>query len=277
VEEYFVVSFGLNQIAVPSYGAEAFCALAQTLDCDGVEFRNDVIGSDFNTEQAKQFGGLARDNHLEIFNLSEVSQFDNWDDSKKREAESLIVLADAMGAKAIGLIPRNDDANLGKAARIDNLKKALVALQPMLAEKNLLGLIEPLGFPTASLRLKSEIVAVIEELGFEDNFKLIHDTFHHALAGEIDVFAQHTALVHISGVERQDVDFSDMQDQDRVLVGGQDRLGNISQISQLQAAGYKGPVSFEPFSPMVQNTNDIAGELAASIHFIDSQLKKCAA
>ena len=277
MEEYFVVSFGLNQITVPSYGAGAFCALAHALDCDGIEFRNDVIGSDFGAEQAKKFGQLAQDNHLEIFNLSEVSQFDNWDDSKKREAENLIVLADAMGAKAIGLIPRNDDANLDKATRIDNLKKALVALKPMLAEKKLLGLIEPLGFSTASLRLKSEIVAVIEELGFEDNFKLIHDTFHHALSGEANVFAPHTALMHISGVERQDVDFSDMQDQDRVLVGGQDRLGNITQISQLQAAGYKGPVSFEPFSPMVQNTNDIAGELAASIHFIDSQLEKCTA
>lgn len=272
-----MVSFGLNQITVPSYGAGAFCALAQSLDCDGIEFRSDVISSDFDAEQAKKIGQLAQENHLEIFNLSEVSQFDIWDDNKKREAENLIVLADAMGAKAIGLIPRNDDADLDKATRIDNLKSALVALQPMLAEKNLLGLIEPLGFSTASLRLKSEIVAVIEELGFEGNFKLIHDTFHHALAGEVDIFADHTALVHISGVERQDVDFSDMQDQDRVLVGGQDRLGNITQISQLQAAGYKGPVSFEPFSPMVQNTNDIAAELATSIHFIDSQLEKCAA
>lgn len=272
-----MVSYGLNQIAVPSYGAGAFCALARALDCDGIEFRNDVIGSEFDADQAKQFGKLAKDNQLEIFNLSEVPQFDNWDDEKKLEAENLIALAVAMGAKAIGLIPRNDDANLDKATRIANLKTALIALRPMLAENNLIGLIEPLGFSTASLRFKSEIVSTLIELGFEDDFKIIHDTFHHTLAGETEIFPNHTALVHISGVERQDVDFSKMQDQDRVLVGGQDRLGNITQISQLQAAGYSGPVSFEPFSPMVQNTNDIAGELARSINFIDSQLEKCAA
>ena len=155
-----MVSYGLNQIAVPSYGAGAFCALARALDCDGVEFRNDVIGSDFGTDQAKQFGKLAKDNQLEIFNLSEVPQFDKWDDDKKLEAENLITLAVAMGAKAIGLIPRNDNANLDKATRIANLKVALIALRPMLAENNLIGLIEPLGFSTASLRFKSEIESI---------------------------------------------------------------------------------------------------------------------
>lgn len=276
-----MVSFGLNQIAVPSYSVGAFCALAHALGCGGVEFRNDVIRPDLNAEQARQFGAqvrqLAQENQLEIYSLSEVSEFDKWDAGKELEANKLIALADAMGARAIGLIPRNDGSDLDKQTRIGNLKAALIALQPLLAEKNLKGLIEPLGFSTASLRFKSEIVAALVELGFQDNFKIIHDTFHHALSGEVELFPDHTALVHTSGVERQDVDFSGMQDQDRVLVGGQDRLGNITQISQLQAAGYCGPVSFEPFSPMVQNTNDIAGELATSIHFIDSQLEKCAA
>ncbi len=272
-----MVSIGLNQIAVPSYDVGAFCALAHALNCTGVEFRNDVLGSDFDVRQAAHYGELARENQLEIFNLSEVPQFDKWDETKKREAEKLIELADAMGAKAIGLIPRNDGANLDKATRIENLKAALHALKPLLDEKKLIGLIEPLGFSTASLRYKSEIVSALVELGMEDTFKIIHDTFHHALSGEKEVFSNHTALVHISGVERQDVDFCDMQDQDRVLVGGQDRLGNITQISQLQAAGYCGPVSFEPFSPMVHKTNDIAGELAKSINFIDGQLEKCAA
>ena len=272
-----MVSIGLNQIAVPSYDVGAFCALAHGLNCTGVEFRNDVLRSDFDAEQAAQIGKIARENKLDIFNLSEIPQFDNWDENKKHEVQKLIELADAMGAKAIGLIPRNDGANLDDATRISNLKTALFALKPLLDEKNLVGLIEPLGFSTASLRYKSEIVSVLLELGFEGSFKLIHDTFHHTLSGEKEVFSEHTALVHISGVERQDVDFCDMQDQDRVLVGGQDRLGNITQISQLQAAGYCGPVSFEPFSPMVHKTNDIAGELAKSINFIDGQLEKCAA
>lgn len=270
-------SVGLNQIAMPSCDVLVFCKLASAVGCKGVEFRNDVGQAHLTQDVALHIKQITQQHNLRIFTLSEIGRFDDWNDERQKQSQDLINFAHAMGAEAISLIPRNDGAELDKATRIKNLKVSLNALQPMLADKSLLGLIEPLGFKTASLRFKSEIVEAITELDYEASFKIVHDTFHHALSGENEVYAQHTGLVHISGVEQANLEFSDMQDQDRVLVGSADRLGNIDQIQKLQDAGYLGPVSFEPFSPMVQNSNDLEGDLARSISFINANLQKCAA
>ena len=82
-------------------------------------------------------------------------------------------------------------------------------------------------------------------------FSLVHDTFHHCGAGEGEVFAARTGLVHISGLEDPTVSFAEMLDGHRVLVGPQDRLGNIEQLRRLYADGYDGIVSFEPFAKQV--------------------------
>ncbi|MGO4139887.1 hypothetical protein ACEQ6A_36365, partial [Rhizobium brockwellii] len=48
----------------------------------------------------------------------------------------------------------------------------------------IIGLVEPLGFEICSLRSKTEAAEEIRELGAESTFRLVHDTFHHHLAGE---------------------------------------------------------------------------------------------
>ena len=48
--------------------------------------------------------------------------------------------------------------------------------------------IEPLGFAESSLRLKREAVEAIDSVGGAHAFRLIHDTFHHAVAGERELF-----------------------------------------------------------------------------------------
>jgi len=103
-------------------------------------------------------------------------------------------------------------------------------------------------------------------------FKLVHDTFHHHLAGEPALFAEMTGLVHISGVTDEDVRIADMRDLHRVLVDGEDRLDNVGQIRALRSAGCAGPLSFEPFSPAVHELNDPARALADSIAFIRTRL-----
>ena len=47
----------------------------------------------------------------------------------------------------------------------------------------MIGLVEPIGFPTPSLRFKAEAVAAIETVGGTAWLKVVHDTFQHALAG----------------------------------------------------------------------------------------------
>lgn len=275
--EEFVISFGLNHMAVRGLDVGAFCALASSLGCAGVEIRQDTSHEKFTDGLAKKIAEFASKNGLNVIAVSEIGAFDDFDDQKFEEAKSLISFAKQVGAKAVSFIPRNDDFKAGADERKQNLRLILTKLQPVLNDAGIQGLIEPLGFESASIRFKSDVVNVIEELGFEDDFKIIHDTFHHALAGEHQVFASHTGLVHISGVEDQNIEFANMQDDDRVLVGPKDRLGNIEQLLELRAAGYKGPVSFEPFSPMVQNASDPKAELERSMKFIEEQLVLCAA
>ena len=47
-----------------------------------------------------------------------------------------------------------------------------------------------------------------------------------------------------------------------------DILGNVAQIRALTAAGYAGPISYEPFAPSVHDMADPALALAASTTFI---------
>ncbi len=267
-----MILFGLNHMAVRGLDVDAFFALASSLGCAGVEIREDTSHEKFTKKFARKVTRSANENQLGIFAVSEVGAFDDFSEQKFEEAKALISMSAEMGSKAVSFIPRNDGFASSAVERKRNLTGILQELQPLLRDADMQGFIEPLGFETASIRFKADVVEVIEELGFEDHFKIIHDTFHHTLSGETQVFAHHTGLVHISGVEDQNTKFVDMKDADRVLVGPEDRLGNIEQLQELRAAGYNGPVSFEPFSPTVQNANDPKAELERSIKFIEDQL-----
>ena len=105
-------------------------------------------------------------------------------------------------------------------------------------------------------------------------FAVLHDTFHHHLAGEAEVFPERTGLVHISGVEEPGLDRAAMRDGHRVLVGGGDRLGNLEQIRALRRGGYAGPLSFEPFARSVQDMDDVASALRDSMAFIHAGLSE---
>jgi 2-keto-myo-inositol isomerase len=51
----------------------------------------------------------------------------------------------------------------------------------------------------------------------------------------------------------------------------------VAQISALIADGYRGPVSFEPFSPDVHAFTDPQAQLAGSFQFIFDRLADMAA
>jgi 2-keto-myo-inositol isomerase len=203
--------------------------------------------------------------------------FDDWSDTRAAEALALMEIAVACGAEAVSLIPRNDGIGIRDGERQANLHLAMRELKPMLEEHNLIGMIEPLGFDTTSQRHKAEIVSEIEALNAVGRFKLVHDTFHHSLAGSGSVFPEYTGIVHISGVRDPRLSPNQMQDKDRGLVDADDQLDNIGQIKSLLSAGYNGPISFEAFSPNVHQFINPKAELLRSIHFIESQLNAVAA
>ena len=186
-------------------------------------------------------------------------------------------IAVACGAEAISLIPRNDGQALRNGERQEILLMALRELKPLLEAYDLIGLVEPLGFETSSLRDKSEAVDAFEAVDGAGRFRLVHDTFHHHLAGGGPLFPEHTDLVYISGVADPGLDISDMRDEHRVLVDHRDRLKNVAQIEAFLNAGYTDPISCEAFSPSIHAFTDPKAELSGSFDFIASRLAEMAA
>ncbi len=266
-------TFAINHITAPDQNIEAFFALTRSLDLNHVEIRNDIDGqaildgtSPESIRSASQAAGI------EILSINALQRFNEWTPERADEAESLADYAERCGARALVLVPVNDGSGRANGERQGNLRNSLRELAPILSAHGLTGLVEPLGFEVCSLRSKKEAVEAINALNLSDRFKLVHDTFHHFLAGERDFFPTQTGLVHISGVTDSTIGISAMLDAHRVLVDEADRLGNLAQLSSLLASGYRGTVSFEPFSTSVQTDPDLRAKLAASIDFINRHL-----
>ncbi len=269
------MAFALNHMTVPTMRFDALMALAADLGCMGIEFRNDLQGALFDGVAPSEVRQLAKRAGLRILSLAEVKAFNDPSDDMFTSASSLMAIARDCGAEAVSLIPRNDGQRLSPQERKDDLRAALRGLLPLLEEFDLIGLVEPLGFESCPLRYKAEVIEEIEAVSAQ-RFKIVHDTFHHHLAGGGPVFAAHTGLVHISGVADK-MPASNMQDAHRVLVDQRDQLGNLEQLSLLKAEGYQGPVSMEAFAPSVHDLSDPKVELSRSFNFITQSLAGAAA
>lgn len=271
------IHFALNHMTVPRISYVAFLNMAKALGCIGVEVRNDLAQPLFDGLAPADAGAMARDMGLRILSVAEVTRFNEWSSQKSAEARDLTRIARDAGAEAISLIPRNDNGGMNNGERQANLRVALRELIPMLRDHGLRGLVEPLGFESCALRDKQEALTAFDTLGSDDTLALIHDTFHHQLAGGGSLFAAQTGLVHISGVTDPDVATRNLTDAQRGLVGAKDRLGNIDQLRALLDGGYRGPVSFEAFAPDVHAITDPIPAIRASMDFIATSLTANAA
>lgn len=272
-----MLPFALNHMTAPRLGWEAFLDLASRLGCAGVEFRNDLPGALFQGAEPAVVGAACKARGLRFLALAEVKMFNDWSDAKRAEAGALMQIAVAAGAEAVSLIPRNDGVATAPAESRAAMRLALGELLPMLRAHGLRAMVEPLGFEVCSLRFKSDLVDCIEALGGTDTYGIVHDTFHHHLAGGGPIFAAHTGIVHVSGVTDPSVAVADMRDGHRVLVDADDRLGNLAQIAALREAGYEGPISYEPFAASVHALEDAEPALRESIEFITAGLLQKAA
>lgn len=267
------IRFALNHISMPLAPIGEFFAMARSLGMDTVEIRNDLAGNAIlDGTPAADIKAEAEARGVTIQSINALQRFNDWNEIRAREAAELIDYALACGAKALVLVPVNDGTGREDGIRQSNLSNALSALKPMLDAADIIGLVEPLGFEICSLRLKSEAASAIRRLNGEKTFRLVHDTFHHHLAGEAEIFPDMTGLVHISGVTEDGVSVADMRDSHRVLVDEADRLNNVGQINALMDAGYSGPFSFEPFSPEVHALDNPAAALKASMDYISARV-----
>jgi 2-keto-myo-inositol isomerase len=253
--------FAFNHILAPKLPFEAFFAEARDLGAGQVEIRNDlpdVVGAAApeKVRAAAQKAGVA------IITINALYPFNVWSDDLPARAAALADYARKCGARALVMCPLNDGRPVALAGAIEALK----AFRPILKTYGLTGLVEPLGFPISSLRTKRQAIEAIEAADGGDTYRLVHDTFHHYLAGETEFFPEWTGLVHISGVGDASVAVADMLDAHRGLVDRTDRLENIAQIRTLLALGYDGPFSFEPFAAEV---HDLADPMAAAKESMD--------
>jgi 2-keto-myo-inositol isomerase len=263
----------LNHMTAPNLRYDALFGLASSLGCIGVELRNDLGWPVFDGDGPEDVRAAAREAGLRIVGLSQVYPFNAWSDAVRAEVDTLIGQAKACGAETISLIPRNDGQGMGEGERRENALTALREIKPMLDEADMVALVEPLGFPlTSSLRDKAETVELIEKAGGAGRFKLVHDTFHHYLAGGGVFFPEHTGIVHISGVVDHELALEAIRDDHRILVDAHDRLGNVSQIAELREHGYRGPISFEAFSPSVHAFDNPEPQLRRSIEYLEAEL-----
>lgn len=272
-----VLHFAINHMTVPRLRHDELLRLAKNLGCIGVELRNDLGRPLFDGAAPEDVRAAAQGSGLRIVGLSQVYPFNAWSDSVRGEVARLIGDAKACGAETISLIPLNDGHGTAPAERRANAATALREIRPMLDEAGLVALVEPLGFETSSLRDKAETIEIIESVGGRERFKLVHDTFHHYLAGGGEMFPAWTGIVHVSGVVDTDLALPAIRDEHRILVDANDRLGNVSQLIELVEAGYGGPISFEAFSPRVHAVSDPEAELRSSIAFLETELARVGA
>ncbi|SMO43090.1 TIM barrel protein [Paracoccus laeviglucosivorans] len=260
--------FALNHICAPQLSVPDFFALAQRLGCYEVEIRNDL--PDVTGQDAAQIARQASDAGLTIISVNALYPFNLWSDDLAGRAERLADFAARAGAQSLVMCPLND----GHKVEHSRVVAALENMRAILKPRGLKGLVEPLGFPQSSLRRKDEAVAAITEAGGFDDFALLHDTFHHHLAGDTQFFPHRTALVHVSGVTDPALGIDAMLDAHRVLVDGDDRLENAGQLRRLLAEGYDGPISFEPFAPEVHALPDIEAALRDSMDHLRAAVEE---
>lgn len=259
-----MIARALNQKTLKPLTFEAFLDAAQALGCVGVEPRDDLGRPFFDGITPERAGQMAYARGLRLLGVSEVYGFNVWDDARAAQIAALIDVAEASGAETFSLIPTVD------CRPTRPLREVMRDLRAMVAGKRVVPLIEPIGFETSSLRGKAELVEAIEAVG--GPFKLVHDTFQHCIAGERAIFAEHTAMVHISGISAPDVVLDATQDAHRVLVDAQDRCGNIAQIRAFLEAGYQGAFSFECTEPALWDMPDLVDQIGQSFTYIEAQL-----
>ncbi|ADV14876.1 TIM barrel protein [Mesorhizobium sp. B283B1A] len=256
--------FALQDMAAPSVDVSAIFAIARDQGLTDVQIRDHRFSNPVaRAIPAAEVRSAATEAGVTIISMNALQRFDDWTATRRAEASKLADYAAACGAKTVVLVPVNHGSRASAGERHDGLRLALNALKPILQSRGLIGLIEPLGFRTCSLRSKREAVEAIAAVDGQTVFRLMHDTFHHTLAGETSLFGELTGLAHISGVN--DPMFWIYPDR---LPGGSD---NASQIQALLDHGYAGPFSFELVEE-VCTMDELAGALAASIAFIQRVL-----
>jgi 2-keto-myo-inositol isomerase len=268
------IRFALNRTCAPQLALPEFIALATTVGVQAVEIRNDIEGREFaDGTPAAEVKARLDDAGLQIASVNALQRCNDWTPDRATEAEALVAYAAALGAPGLVLCPvHTEDHGWTEAEAEKNLRDGLRALRPILRDHGVTGYVEPLGMRGSTMKRQAMAVAAVSDIDGWDDFRLCYDTFQFYRCGDTQLFPDRIGLAHMSGITRTDLAPGDLTEPDRELIFVGDRVGNIAQLSALQAAGYDGFVSMEPFSPDVQADPQLAAHLRASLDYVATLL-----
>ena len=262
------ISFALNQILFPDSPFENFISFSKKLNVKAIEIRNDIKTNLIEENDPIKVRNICEENSIKILSINALQKFNFWNKDREKELIFLCNYADKANIDSIVLVPLNDGSINSAKEQMQLLEQSLKNILRVINDYNVLGLVEPLGFTHSSLRFKSLAAKVINN--YQSNkLKIVHDTFHHALAGENKFFPSLTGLVHISGVSNIYKNIK-LLDEHRSIIDDNDILENINQIKNLCNAHYKGFFSLEPFSNTLIKEKDIFKIVKKSFNYIDS-------
>ena len=264
------ISFALNQIIFPDLPFKDFLTFSKRLNIKAIEIRNDIKTNLIKENDPIEIKSICEDNDINILSINALQKFNIWNKDRENEFISLCKYADKANINAIVLVPVNDGSIKSQKEQIQLLEHSLININKIINNFNVIALVEPLGFNQSSLRFKSLTANVIKSLQ-SNKFKIIHDTFHHALAKEKEFFPSLTGLVHFSGVSNMYKNI-ELHDDHRSIIDKNDILQNINQIQKISNSNYKGYFSFEPFSNTLIKDKNILKIVKNSFNYISSNI-----
>ena len=260
--------FALNHILSPNLILKDFFALSNNMNIQNIEIRNDLPNVSLKAMEPNMIKELSKELKIKILSINALQKFNLWNDKRRKELIFLCEFAKKCNCKGIVLVPLNNGKFINHKERQKLLYNSLKKIKSILNNYSLIGYVEPLGFKTSSLRFKSEVAEAIDQISPKNTLKILHDTFHHYLAGENKIFPKQTGLVHISGVSNNKLKTSEMLDKHRVLIDENDVLKNVDQLKNLIKKGYEGVFSFEPFAKKIQNMKNPSNKIIKSINYL---------
>ncbi|CNG95396.1 Predicted sugar epimerase [Yersinia thracica] len=271
--------FCINRKIAPNLSIESFFRLVKKCGLNKVELRNDMPGGKVTDElSSAQLNTLTDEYGIEIVTINALQYF-NLPEHRPallKEAENMLKQAKAINCRGVILCP-NCSANDRRSAeqKEQDTLDALVLLAPLFKKYQVTGLVEPLGFEISSLRSHLLTQSIIRKSAAP--YKMVLDTFHYYLSdiapAEFDahIDINTIGLVHLSGVEEARLK-STLTDEDRIMLGEQDKLNSKQQVANLERLGYQGIYAFEPFSSQLNTWSeaDIEREIHQSIAYLQN-------
>lgn len=264
------IRFAMNRTCAPQLTLDQFIELARGVGVRAVEIRNDVEGKEFaDGTPADALKKKLDDAGLAVASVNALQRFNDWNDDRASEAESLVAYTAALGAPGIVLCPAHletDKWDDRQAA--DKLREGLEKLRPILRAHGVTGYVEPLGMRPSTMKLQKMAVDAVSAIDGWADYQLCYDTFQYFRCGDTQLFPERIGLAHMSGIARPDLAPDALTEPDRGLIFLGDRVQNIRQLRELKAFGYSGYVSMEPFSPETQLDPELPSRLRASLEYV---------